>query len=94
MHLDHPRFFDYPVYHYAQGQKTSWFGFAKKIIKECGSLCKVKPTLSFKYSPVAMRPPNSTLDTSRIEKVLSLTIRDWESALSECIKLIQTNEVI
>lgn len=92
--LNHPHFFDYPTYHFAQGHKTSWFEFAKKIIEQYESLCKVKPTTTLKYSSTALRPPYTVMDTQRIQKILSLSIRNWESALSECIKLIQTNEII
>ena len=92
--ISHPHSFDFPIYHFAQGHKTSWFEFAKKIIGQHESLCELKPTKTLKNSKIALRPPCTILDTQRIEKILSLSIRNWEPALSECIKLIKTNEII
>jgi len=90
--LEHQDVFKYKTYHFAQGPQTSWFGFAQKIAELIGSDCKVKPILSSAYQTVAKRPPNSALNTQRIENTLSLNIRPWESALEECIKKIQENE--
>lgn len=92
--LEHPNLFKHNTYHYAQEPQTSWFEFAKKIVKLSGGSCSVKPISSSKYPTIAKRPSNSVLDTQRLEKTLSLNIPSWEGALQHCIKTIQANEVI
>jgi len=92
--LDNPNFFKYKIYHFAQGPKTSWYEFACKIIEIIRADCKVNPIKSSDYPSLTNRPLNAVLDTKRIEKTLSLQIRDWEAALKDCINKIQYNEVI
>ena len=86
--LSHPNFFDFNCYHFANKGATSWFEFSKKIIDFSNSNCTVNPCLSSEYKTTAVRPIYSILDTSRIEKILSLSIRNWESALRDCINKI------
>jgi len=90
--LKHPDLFKNKTYHFAQGPQTTWFDFARKITQLIGSNCKVEPISSLAYPTAAKRPPNSALNTQRIENTLSLNIRPWESALEECIKRIRENE--
>ena len=90
--LEHPDLFKHQTYHFAQGPRTTWFDFARKITQLIGSNCKVKPIPSSAYPTAAKRPSNSALNTQRIENTLSLNIRPWESALEECIKRIRENE--
>jgi len=87
--LEHPDLFKNKTYHFAQGPQTTWFGFARKIMKLIGSNCKLKPIPSLEYPTEAKRPSNSALNTQRIENTLSLNIRPWEIALEECIKMIR-----
>jgi dTDP-4-dehydrorhamnose reductase len=90
--LEHPDLFKNKTYHFAQGPRTTWFDFTRKITQLIGSNCKVKPIPSSAYPTVAKRPSNSALNTQLIENTLSLNIRPWESALEECINKIQENE--
>jgi len=92
--LKHPEFFDFECYHFANEGTTSWFDFAKKIIDFSNSNCIVKPCLSSEHRALAVRPFYSILDTTRIERTLSLKIRSWETALRDCINNIKYNEVI
>jgi dTDP-4-dehydrorhamnose reductase len=90
--LKHTDLFKYKTYHFAQGPKTSWFGFARTITQLIDSDCEVEPILSSAYPTEAKRPLNSALNTQLIENTLSLNIRPWQSALEECIKKIRENE--
>jgi len=90
--LEHPDLFKNKTYHFAQGPRTTWFDFTRKITQLIGSNCKVKPIPSSAYPTAAKRPSNSALNTQLIENTLSLNIRPWESALEECIKRIRENE--
>jgi len=90
--LEHPNLFTYKTYHFAQGPQTSWYDFAQKIMEAAESPCKVEPITSAAYPAPALRPHCTSLDTQRIEKTLSLKLRNWEPALKECIQKIQKNE--
>ena len=92
--LNHPEFFDFDCYHFANEGTTSWFDFARKIIDFSNSNCNVKPCLSSEHKALAVRPFYSILDTTRIERTLSLKIRNWETALRDCVNKIQYNEII
>jgi dTDP-4-dehydrorhamnose reductase len=92
--INNPNFFDFHCYHYANKGATSWFNFAKKIMYFSNRNCIVTPCLNSEFPTPAIRPIYSILDTTRIEKTLSLSIRNWETALRDCIKKIQHNEVI
>jgi dTDP-4-dehydrorhamnose reductase len=90
--LEHPNLFKYKTYHFAQGPRTSWFGFAQKIVELTSENCFVESISSSAYPNIAKRPSNSAFCTDRIGKTLSLNIRPWESALKECLKIIQEDE--
>lgn len=90
--LEHPNLFTHKIYHFAQGPQTSWYAFAQKIMEAAESPCKVEPIPSAAYPAPALRPHCTSLDTQRIEKTLSLNLRNWEPALKECIQQIQKNE--
>lgn len=92
--IEHPDLFKYETYHYAQGPKTNWFRLASKVIDFIGVDCIVSPISSSEYQSVAKRPLNTSLDTTRIENTLALSIRDWEHALEECLNNLATNEVV
>ena len=92
--IGHPDLFKHKTYHFAQGPKTTWFDFARKIIELIGSESELKPIQSSAYNTLAKRPFNSALDTRLIENSLSLKIRSWELALKDYLKIIKHNELI
>lgn len=92
--LEHPDLFGYSTYHFAQGPITNRYELAGKIIALAGGTCLVKPIPSSGYPTAAKRPFNVGFDTNRIEKTLSLPIKNWHEALTNCIKKIKENEVI
>ena len=90
--LDHPALFEAPIYHIAQGPPTSWYGFAQRIVALSRSKAALRPILSEDYPTAARRPHYAALDTQRIQKNVSLSLRNWEDALADCLQLIQANE--
>ena len=92
--IEHPDLFKYETYHYAQGPKTNWFRIASKVINLLGINCNISPISTSEYPSVAKRPLSTPLDTRRVESTLALSIRDWEYALEDCLKNLQTNEII
>ena len=87
--LNHPDFFDFNGYHYANKGAISWFEFAMKIIDFSKSSCAVNPCSTSEYDTLAVRPSYSALDTERIENHLSLSLSNWEDALQRCLKRIE-----
>jgi dTDP-4-dehydrorhamnose reductase len=79
------------VYHYANSGTTTWFGFAEKI-KEIGNLdCDLQSITSDQFSTPAKRPAYSVLATEGIEAALGIQIPHWETALKQCMDILQKN---
>ena len=87
--LNHPDFFDFNGYHYANKGVISWFEFATKIRDFSKSSCAVNPCSTSEHETSAHRPSYSVLDTERIENHLSLSLSNWEDALQRCLKRIE-----
>lgn len=87
--LNHPDFFDFNDYHYANKGAISWFEFATKIRDFSKSSCVVNPCATSEYETLAVRPNYSVLHTGRIENHLSLSLSNWEDALQRCLKRIE-----
>jgi len=87
--LSNPHFFEYSCYHFANQGATSWFEWAQEICKQTTGECKVVPCTTAEYPTPAKRPQYAVLDTTRIEKHLSLTPASWQEALERCLKRMQ-----
>lgn len=74
------------IYHYSNAGKISWFDFAVAIREESGGTCKVNPIKTSQYPTPAKRPAYSLLDTSKIEEVYAVRIKNWRESLRECLK--------
>ena len=92
--LSQTNFFHFDCYHYANKGAVSWYEFAKKIFEISKSDCSIEPCLTSEYETHAVRPKYSILDTKRIENHLSLSIPDWEDALTRCFKKFNFNEIV
>ena len=92
--LINPKFFHFDCYHYSNKGAVSWYEFAKKIIEISKRDCSIEPCLTSEYETHAVRPKYSILDTKRIENHLSLSIPDWEDALTRCFKKFNFNEIV
>lgn len=78
------------LYHLAARGETSWHGFACDIFRQ--ALAKgmaleitperVAPIPTSDYPTPAVRPLNSRLDVSRIERALGVCMPDWRSQLA------------
>ncbi|WP_434557954.1 dTDP-4-dehydrorhamnose reductase [Pseudomonas sp. Z5-35] len=77
------------TYHLTAQGEISWFGFAQAIVdvlhqqgKPCATLL---PISSSEYQAAAVRPLNSRLDCSRLERDWGISQPYWKSALLECL---------
>lgn len=77
------------VYHLTASGETSWFGFAQAIgqqLIEAGKPCaSLEPIASSAYPTPAVRPLNSRLDCSRLQREWGVSQPDWHDAMLECL---------
>lgn len=81
------------TYHYTDTFSVSWYEFAKEIfatIKEKFDMDipQLNSITSDKYSSVAMRPHNSVLDCSMLERELGIKQKKWHNSLENCLENI------
>jgi dTDP-4-dehydrorhamnose reductase len=79
------------IYHFANQGETNWFSFATTIKAFAGLTCNIQPIETKDFPTPAKRPAYSVLDTSKIEQDLEMDIRDWEEALTACMKAINAH---
>ena len=71
---------------FSNKNKTSWFGFARLILKIVKSKSLAIPVKTKIIENYTIRPKFSVLNTSKIRKFLNFNIRPWEKALKECLE--------
>lgn len=70
------------IFHFANSGPTTWYLFAKEILKLAKISVPIKPVGLEHFPSVVKRPINSSLDNSKIAKELGIHISTWEDALS------------
>ncbi len=73
------------IYHYTNEGVTSWYDFAKEIMRMAGLACEVNPLETFQYPTPARRPHYSLLNKAKIKEHFDIKIPYWKDALSECL---------
>jgi dTDP-4-dehydrorhamnose reductase len=75
------------LYHLTAGGRTSWSGFAQRILeldRRPSKRCRrVVPIHTSEYPTPAPRPSWSVLDCSRIREAFAIEQRPWEALLAE-----------
>ena len=71
------------VFHIANKGSTSRFELAQEIIRLVGKDTKVHPITSRDWPRPAKVPADSSLDISKWEREIHLTLRPWQQALAE-----------
>ena len=79
------------LYHYSNEGVTSWYDFAKEIMKLGEVHCKVYSIETKDYPTLVKRPQYSVLDKSKIKTDFKLEIPYWKDSLANCIKKINHN---
>jgi len=69
------------IFHYANEGVTTWYGFAKEIMKITQLPCTVHPITTAQYPTPAYRPAYSVFNLSKIKKQFNLKIPHWEESL-------------
>ena len=79
----------YGLYHFSDEGVASWYDFAKAIMDESKTKCKVLPIKTEEYPTPAKRPAFSVMDKSKIKNTLKMEIPHWRDSLQKClIKLV------
>ncbi len=84
------------LYHLSAAGHTSWYGFAKAIVEllaERGENLKLQclqPIPTSAYLAAAVRPANSRLDVSALEKQFELVMPKWDKTLRLCMEELDT----
>lgn len=83
---------NYGVYHYSNGGETTWFGFAKEILRQTGKLKEAKLAKTNHYRTFAARPEYSVLDNTKVQKAFSISAVPWLKSLETIIKNLSINQ--
>ena len=79
------------IYHLAQPDVTSWYGFSEAIFEEARrqtmalKLEDLNAIATSDYPTPAKRPANSELSCDKLKSTFSIRIRPWRESLSEVI---------
>jgi dTDP-4-dehydrorhamnose reductase len=74
------------LYHMSAAGRTSWHGFAVEILRELKLDAVVRAVASVNRPSAARRPRNSVLDNTKLRARFSVSLPDWRSALSACLR--------
>lgn len=78
----------YGVYHATNEGITNWAEFAATIMKEANLPCRIRPIPSSDYPTKAVRPLNSRMDKSSLDKAGFTRLPEWKDALRRYLKEI------
>lgn len=78
------------TYHYSGAGPTTWHGFAEAIFAGAAARgakvpARVSAIGTADYPTPAVRPANSVLDCTRIDRVHGIVARNWREALEDCL---------
>lgn len=73
------------IYHYSDLGESSWYDFAKEILRIAEIETRITPCKSSEWQSKAKRPHYSVLDKSRIAKLGIVVLKPWQERLREVI---------
>lgn len=80
------------IYHFSNAGAITWHHFAQAIQEASGFDCKVNAITTADYPTPAVRPGYSVMDTSKIEQVYGVQLKDWKESLHTCLFRIRQAE--
>jgi dTDP-4-dehydrorhamnose reductase len=75
----------YGIYHATNEGYCSWYEFASSIMRKAGLNCKVEGITSSEYPTKAVRPMNSRLSKTSLDRGGFMRLGNWDDALRRCI---------
>lgn len=82
---------EYGVYHASNEGECSWAEFAQEIFNQAHMAVTVNPIPTSQYPTKAVRPLNSRLDKSSLERANLQKLPPWQTAVANCVREL-TNE--
>ena len=76
------------IVHASSHGDISWCDFAAEIVRMAGLSTRVLPQSTAEAGRPAPRPPYSTLDLTRLEKLLGEPAPRWQQGLREHLSLL------
>lgn len=73
------------IYHYSDLGESSWYDFAKEILRIAEVETHITPCKSSEWQSKAKRPHYSVLDKSRIAELGIVALKPWQERLREVI---------
>jgi dTDP-4-dehydrorhamnose reductase len=73
----------YGLYHYSNAGETTWYGFAKEILKVSNNSEKVTLNQDNSYKTIAARPEYSVLDKTKLKINFEVEVASWQDAVLE-----------
>lgn len=83
----------YGVYHVTNQGITSWYDFAKEIVRQAGLKVPVIPVSSDEFVRPARRPKNSALDPFPLKETVGSLLPSWQDALGRFLAEIKAKEL-
>ncbi len=74
------------IYHYSDEGVTSWYDFAREIMRMAKLECRIDPIETSEYPTPAKRPHCSLLNKKKIKARFDLTIPYWKDSLDRCLR--------
>ncbi|MBI4915513.1 MAG: dTDP-4-dehydrorhamnose reductase [Acidobacteria bacterium] len=74
------------VVHAVNSGATTWYGFAREIVRLVGSDAEVVPISTGEMPRPAKRPAYSVLDTSRLAALIGAPLPPWQDALERHLR--------
>ena len=71
------------IYHVTNRGETTWYEFARAIVRHSGIEASIEPITTAEYGTAAPRPAYSVLDTTKYHATGGPEMPDWSDALAE-----------
>lgn len=74
------------TYHLSAAGTTSWYDFARAIVRAAPRVVSVNRITTADYAAPAARPKNSLLSNAKLARVFGIAIGDWQAQLDLCLE--------
>lgn len=67
------------IYHLTAAGETTWYDFAREILKDAAPDLRLVPVTTAEYGAAAPRPRNSLLDNAKLRATFGIALEDWRA---------------
>jgi dTDP-4-dehydrorhamnose reductase len=73
------------LYHLTSSGETTWYGFAREILRSKKLDTTIKPIRTEEHPTAATRPVNSVLSITKLRRATALSMPLWSTSLAACL---------